>query len=115
MSNARISDLRQAIAAEDTKAALKLLTFIRANQYPKALLRPVLSSCHPGLDGCFLDLDLVPAHLLLAPRLPAALDEAPLDSRRVLLTHGCDVASFVTLHLNEVLRGERPLYDDLPS
>ena len=30
--------------------------------------------------------DLVPPHLLLAPRLPAALDEAPLDSRRVLLT-----------------------------
>ena len=115
MSNARISDLRQAIAAEDTKAALKLLTSIRANQYPKALLRPVLSSCHPGLDGCFLDLDLVPPHLLLAPRLPAALDEAPLDSRRVLLTHGCDVASFVTLHLNEVLRGDRPLYDDLPA
>ena len=103
-SHARIKRLRDAIAEGDTKAALRLLALVRAEHYPKALLRPVLNNCHPWLDDSFLDLDLVPARLLLAPLLPDALSGSLLDSRRLLLTHGCDASSFVKHHLNSVLR-----------
>ena len=114
-SHTRINRLRCALAEGDAKTALTLLDQIRSDQYPKALLRPLLASCHQGLEESFLDLDLVPASLLIAPCLPAALEKAPLDERRLSLTHGCTPFEFVTQHLNEVLRGERPLYEDLPA
>ena len=112
---AQVGLLRQALASADLPAALALLRHLRGSGYPAPLLRPVLASCHPGLDACYLDLNLVPAPLLLAPRLPAALAHAPLDPLRLELTHGCDVLSFIRLHLNAVLRGERPLYAGLPA
>jgi len=111
----RISLLREALAAGDLQGALVLLALLRADLYPTALLRPVLGSCHPHLDPCYLDLQLVPARLLLAPRFPAALAPAPLDPLRLQLAHGCDPATFVTVHLNAVLRGERSLYPALPA
>ena len=114
-SDTRMDRLRCALTEGDTKTALSLLDQVRSQKYPKALLRPLLASCSPGLDESFLDLDLVPPSLLIAPCLPEALETAPLDERRLLLTHGCTPAEFVTKHLNEVLRGECPLYEDLPA
>ena len=114
-SYTRINRLRSALLEGDIEAALRLLAQIRADKYPRVLLRPLLSSCHPGLDESFLDLDLLPPSLLIAPRLPEAIVGSPLDSRRLSLTHRCSPIEFVTQHLNEVLRGERPLYADLPA
>ena len=111
----RIHPLRSALAEGDAGSALRLLAEIRAENYPKSLLRPLLSSCHPGLDEHFLDLDLVPAGLLIAPLLPEALNTSLLDPRRLSLTHGCGPIEFAKHHLNEVLSGQRPLYDDLPA
>ena len=114
-SYTRINRLRSALSEGDIEATLRLLAQMRADKYPKVLLRPLLSSCHPGLDESFLDLDLLPPSLLIAPRLPEAIVGSPLDSRRLSLTHRCSPIEFVTQHLNEVLRGERPLYADLPA
>jgi len=114
-SHARIHLLRDALAAGDLQGALALLAQVKATPYPPALLRPVLASCHPQLDPCYLDLHLVPAGLLLAPRFPKALAATALDPRRLRLAHGCDPATFVANHLNAVLRGERPLYPGLPA
>jgi len=112
---ARISLLREALDAGDIQGSLTLLGEIHADGYPKALLRPVLASCHPGLDACYLDLQLVPAQLLLARRFPAALDPGILDLLKLQLQHGCDPATFVAMHLNGVLRGDRRLYPGLPA
>ena len=114
-SHTRMARLRCALAEGDAESALSILEQIRAQKYPKALLKPLLASCSPGLDEIFLDLDLVPPSLLIAPCLPEALKTAPLDERRLSLAHSCTTAEFVTNHLNEVLRGERPLYEDLPA
>ena len=114
-NDVRITRLRHALDEGNVEEALKLLALVRAENYPKALLRPLLASCNPGLDESFLDLDLVPSSLFIAARFPGALDSAPLDSRRLLLTHGCGLTRFLKDHLNEVLRGDRPLYDDLPA
>jgi O-antigen biosynthesis protein len=114
-SVARISHLREALAAGDLQAALQVLELVRAEGYPPALMRPLLASCHPHLDPCYLDLQLVPAQLLLAPHCAAALASVPLDPRQLQLTHGCDPATFASMHLNAVLRGDRPLYAGLPA
>ena len=114
-SHTRINRLRFALKEGDASFALRLLDEMRAENYPKALLRPFLASCHPGLDESFLDLDLVPSCLFIAPLLPGALAGLPLDARRLFLTHGCDLREFVTDYLNDDLRGERPLYNDLPA
>ncbi|TVS05315.1 MAG: glycosyltransferase [Cyanobium sp. PLM2.Bin73] len=114
-SVARISLLREAMAAGDMQASLDVLALIRAEGYPTVLLRPLLASCHPRLDPCYIDLQLVPAPLLLAPSCPAALASAPLDPLQLQLAHGCDPATFVAVHLNAVLRGERALYAGLPA
>ena len=72
-SPAQLGRLRQALAADDLPGSLAVLSLLHQQAYPAALLRPVLASCHPGLDGAYLNLDLLPAALLLAPRFPAAL------------------------------------------
>ena len=92
-----------------------MLSLLHQQAYPAALLRPVLASCHPGLDGAYLNLDLLPAALLLAPRFPAALVHSNLDPLLLELAHGCDLQTFVSEHLNGVLRGEMPLYPGLPA
>lgn len=112
---ASLGRLRQALAAENPAACLALLAQLREQAYPAALLRSVLASCHPGLDPVFLDLDLVPATILLAPRFPEVLGESCLDPLQVEITHGCDLPTFVAEPLNHVLRGERPLYAGLPA
>jgi hypothetical protein len=94
---------------------MALLAQLREQDYPAALLRPVLGMCHPGLDSEFLDLELVPPSILLAPRFPELLGESCLDPLLVELAHGCDLRSFVDGPLNLVLRGERPLYQGLPA
>ena len=114
-NHTRMDRLRCALAEGDAESALSILEQIRARKYPKALLRPLLASCSPGLDDNFLDLDLVPPSVLIAPCLPEVLKAVPLDERRLSLAHSCTTAEFVTRHLNEVLRGERPLYEDLPA
>ena len=114
-SPAQLGRLRQALAADDLPGALHLFSLLRQQAYPAALLRPLLASCHPGLDGAYLNLDLLPAALLLAPRFPAALSHSSLDPLLLELAHGCDLQTFVEEHLNEVLRGERPLYPGLPA
>ena len=114
-SPAQLGRLRQALAADDLPGALHLFSLLRQQAYPAALLRPLLASCHPGLDGAYLNLDLLPAALLLAPRFPAALSHSSLDPLLLELAHGCDLQTFVEEHLNKVLRGERPLYPGLPA
>ena len=88
-SYTRINRLRSALLEGDIEATLRLFAQIRADKYPRVLLRPLLSSCHPGLDESFLDLDLLPPSLLIAPRLPEAIVGSVLDSRRLSLTHRC--------------------------
>jgi O-antigen biosynthesis protein len=112
---AQLGRLRQALEADDLPGALAVLSLLRQQAYPAALLRPVLASCHPGLDAPYLNLDLVPAALLLAPRFPQALVHSSLDPLQLELAHGCDPLTFVNAHLNRVLRGERPLYPGLPA
>ena len=58
-SHTRIDRIRFALKAGDVQSALSLLDQLRSESYPKALVRPLLASCHPGLDHKFLDLDLV--------------------------------------------------------
>jgi O-antigen biosynthesis protein len=114
-SPAQLGRLRQALAADDLPGSLAVLSLLHQQAYPAALLRPVLASCHPGLDGAYLNLDLLPAALLLAPRFPAALVHSNLDPLLLELAHGCDLQTFVSEHLNGVLRGEMPLYPGLPA
>jgi len=114
-SPALLARLRLALAAGHPTAAMALLAQLREQDYPAALLRPVLGMCHPGLDSEFLDLELVPPSILLAPRFPELLGESCLDPLLVELAHGCDLRSFVDGPLNLVLRGERPLYQGLPA
>jgi glycosyltransferase involved in cell wall biosynthesis len=114
-SLALLARLRQALAAGHPTAATALLAQLREQDYPAALLRPVLGMCHPGLDSEFLDLELVPPSILIAPRFPELLGESCLDPLLVELAHGCDLRSFVDGPLNLVLRGERPLYQGLPA
>lgn len=112
---ALIGRLRQALAAADLAGALQLLAELRRQRYPQALLRPVLAAAHPGLDPAYLDLALLPPAVLLAPRIPEALDRLPFDPLRLQLAHGCAGASFLAASLPAVLRGERPLYAGLPA
>lgn len=114
-SPALLARLRQVIAADHPTAAMALLAQMRQQGYPAALLRPVLGMCHPGLDPEFLDLELVPPSILIAPCFPELLGESCLDPQLVELAHGCDLRSFVDGPLNLVLRGERPLYQGLPA
>ncbi|MEB3354174.1 MAG: rhamnan synthesis F family protein [Cyanobacteriota bacterium] len=107
--------LRQALESADGEKACELLQVLRREGYPSALLRPVLASCHPGLDPCYLDLALLSPALLLASRIPALLGEVPLDPLRLQQTHGCDLATFLACDLQAVLRGIRPLYAGLPA
>lgn len=106
--------LRQALADADVGAALAAVEAMVPLRYPPALLGAILGPCHPGLDPHFLDPALVPAPLLLAPVLPAALAHSTLDARRLALCHGDDLLAFVRTGLNRVLRGELPLYLELP-
>jgi hypothetical protein len=110
-----LSSLRQALESGDGRRACELLRLLRCEDYPPALLRPVLADCHPALDSCYLDLALLPPALLLAPRIPALLAEMPLDPLRLEQTHGCDLPTFVARDLPAVLRGARPLYAGLPA
>jgi O-antigen biosynthesis protein len=114
-SPASLGRLRQALAAGNPTACLALLAQLREQVYPATLLRPVLAGCHPGLDPVFLDPDLVPATILLAPRFPELLRECCLDPLLVEMAHGCDLFAFVVGPLTQVLRGERPLYAGLPA
>ncbi len=98
----------------DVTAALAAVAAMVCLGYPPELMRLVLGRCHPGLDAAFLDPALVPAPLLLAPVLPAALAHSPLDARRLAYCHGDDLQAFVRRGLNRVLRGELPLYSELP-
>lgn len=110
-----LSSLRQALESGDGARACELVQILRRERYPTALLRPVLASCHPDLDPCYLDLELLPPALLLAPRIPSLLAEVPLDPLRLHQAHGSDLATFVARDLKAVLRGARPLYADLPA
>lgn len=107
--------LQQALQAGDAQAAIAAVQAMARAAYPASLLRTLLAPCHPGLDPQFLHPALVPAPLLLAPALPAALAHQPLDARRLALCHGQDLQTFVATGLNAVLRGERPLYRQLPA
>ncbi len=107
--------LQQALQAGDVQAAIAAVQAMARAVYPPSLLQVLLGPCHPGLDPQFLDPALVPAPLLLAPALPAALAHQPLDVRRLALCHGPDLQAFVATQLNAVLRGERPLYAELPA
>jgi O-antigen biosynthesis protein len=106
--------LHQALQAGDLAACLAAIESMRPLQYPPSLMAAILRRCHPGLDECFLDPALVPAPLLLAPVLPEALAHSPLDPQRLAICHGDDLNSFVRSGLNQVLRGKRSLYADLP-
>ena len=107
--------LKQALQAGDAEVAIAAVQAMGRAVYPTSLLQALLAPCHPGLDPRFLDPALVPAPLLLAPALPAALMHQPLDARRLALCHGTDLQTFVATGLNAVLRGERPLYAELPA
>jgi len=114
-SSSLLFSLREALASGDGGRALELLGVLRRESYPAALLRPVLASCHPGLDLHYLDLALLPPALLLAPRIPELLAEVPLDPLRVQQAHGCDLATFLKRDLQAVLQGARHLYAGLPA
>lgn len=114
-SSSLLFSLRQALGSGDGGRALELLGVLHREGYPAALLRPVLASCHPGLDPHYLDLALLPPALLLAPRIPELLAEVPLDPLRLQQAHGCDRATFLKRHLQAVLQGARPLYAGLPA
>lgn len=107
--------LQRAVACGDVTAALDSVEAMGRRRYPPELLAAILGPLHPGLDRAFLDPALVPAPLLLAPALPAALARSPLDGRRLTLCHGGDLNAFVRHRLNRVLRGELPLYAELPA
>lgn len=107
--------LQQALQAGDAPAAIAAVEAMGRAGYPPSLLQVLLGPCNPGLDPAFLDPALVPAALLLAPVLPAALAHQPLDARRLALCHGSDLEAFVRTGLNAVLRGEIPLYAELPA
>jgi len=107
--------LQRAVGRGDVTAALDAVGAMGRLRYPPELLAAILGPLHPGLDRGFLDPALVPAALLLAPALPAALARSPLDGRRLALCHGGDLAAFVRHRLNQVLRGELPLYAELPA
>lgn len=107
--------LEQALQVGDARAAIAAVEAMGSAGYPPSLLQVLLGRCHPGLDPAFLDPALVPAALLLAPVLPAALAHQPLDARRLALCHGPDLEAFVRMDLNAVLRGEIPLYAELPA
>ncbi|MCP9928008.1 rhamnan synthesis F family protein [Cyanobium sp. CH-040] len=107
--------LSRALERGDAAAAIAAIEAMVRLRYPPALLRSILGACHPCLDPQFLDPAVVPAPLLLAPALPAALARSPLDARRLALCHGDDLQGFVRNGLNRVLRGEAPLYADLPA
>jgi len=82
---------------------------------PQGLFCSLLTGCHPGLDQPYLDPSLVPEELLLAGRFPQLVAQSGLDPLRIAISHGCDLSTFTSRHLNEVLRGEKSLYAGLPA
>jgi O-antigen biosynthesis protein len=110
-----VRELRDALDQHDAQMALMLLEQASTQRLPPSLLRPLLQSCHPGLDTPYLNLDLVPAPLLLACRFPELLIQPVLDWSRVWLCHRVDPNRFVRHRMNLVLRGEQPLYINLPA
>jgi GT2 family glycosyltransferase len=115
VSTNQLHAFRTALHAGDADAALRCLEALKQQAYPPGLLRSLLAPCHPGLDAVYLDPQLVPEALLLAARFPQLAACSGLDPLRIALSHGCDLASFASQHLNPVLRGEKPLYTGLPA
>jgi GT2 family glycosyltransferase len=115
VSTNQLHAFRTALQAGDADAALRCLEALKQQAYPPGLLRSLLAPCHPGLDAVYLDPQLVPEALLLAARFPQLAVRSGLDPLRIALSHGCDLASFASQHLNPVLLGDKPLYAGLPA
>ena len=96
---------------------IRLLRRYRREQLDAAEVRAALKPRHPDLDQRFLHPQLLPPELLVSPETWTP-EASGLHGEALLAAHPCLTSPEQLISsgiLNRILRGEIPLYDDLPA